>query len=330
MGKRRSEVLDQREKGMKRITSVAALAAVIASPMAANAANDNWLPGQAFEDTLTIQQWLDTELPGGSYTNELARAYQARAAYEAAYLIPGDTNWSDATAFANKSMEAASGVAVKPWAPSTLGVSDPTIELVYAATLKRAEKYSSIAPAACAELTALYDHMLEQFDEGTVPGSNDYLGPDNHSVTDFRDVLTQWVGAYKACYEPTSIYGFPVDHCENTDNDYRISDEPAPNMNERSKAEALAAELGSDEASGLLELIDAVIMVEGHASSTASRAYNKRLSECRAGFIRDLMVVAGVKSDRLETEGYGELKLEVPTGDGVEEYRNRRAVVVEQ
>ncbi len=314
---------------MKQITLIAAMAA-IAAPTLASAANDHWLPGQRFEDTLTIQDWLDTELPGGSYTNELARAYQARADYEAAYSGPGDTNWSDATAFANKSMEAASGVAVQPWAPSTLGVSDPTIELAYRATLKRTEVYSSVAPAACAQLSALYDHMLEQFDEGTKPGSNEYLGPKNHSVTDFRDVLTAWVGAYKACYEPSSIYGFPVDHCENTDNDRRISDEPAPRMNERSKAEALAAELGADEASGLLDLIDSVIMVEGHASTTASRAYNKRLSECRAGFIRDLLVVAGVKAERVDTVGYGELKLEVATPDRTEEYRNRRAVVNEQ
>lgn len=307
-----------------------AIAALIAAPVAAQAANDNWLPGQNFVDTLTIQQWLDTDLTGNSYTDALARAYQDRADYEASYRIDGDTNWSDATAFANKSMEAASGVAVKPWAPSTLGVSDPDIELAYQATLKRSAAYSDVAPQACADMVALYDHVLEQFDEGTPPGSNTYLGPDNHSVTDFRTILTDWVGSYKACYTPGSIYGFPVDACENTDNDRLISDEPAPRLDERSKAEALAGELGADERSGLLNLIDSVIMVEGHASRTASRRYNQRLSECRAGFMRDLLIVAGVSPDRIDAVGRGEDDPEVQTGDGVEAYRNRRVVVIEK
>lgn len=307
---------------MTKMIRVAAVA-VLATTSIASANNSTLMPGQSFADTFTIQSWLDTELPGGSYVDELAIAYQERADYEAAYSSKGDTNWYDATAFAAKSREAAAGVEVMPWDPSVLGVDDPTVRLAYEATVARSQQYRDVAPAACAQLVALYDHFLEQYDEADMSAG---LPP--HSVTAPEDVLTAWVGAYKACYEPTSIYGFRVDHCENTDG--FIPDEPAGYGDERSKAEALAADLGDDEASGLLTLIDAVVLVEGHASTTASRQYNRRLSECRAGFIRDLLIVAGVDEERIDTIGLGELKLEVPTRDGVEEYRNRRVVVIEK
>ncbi|MCI4665999.1 MAG: OmpA family protein [Neomegalonema sp.] len=306
---------------MTKMIRVAAVAVLVTAPTFASANNSTFMPGQRFLDTFTIQDWLDTKLPGGDYVAELAVAYQERADYEAAYSSKGDTNWYDATAFAAKSKRAAAGEEVKPWEPSVLGVDDATVRLAYEATVKRSAKYRDVAPAACAQMVALYDHFLEQYDETTGP-----LPP--HSVTAPEDVLTAWVGAYKACYTPTSIYGFRVDHCKNTDG--FIPDEPAGFGMERTKAAALAKELGADEASGLLTLIDAVILVEGHASTTAGRRYNKKLSECRSGFIADLLITAGVSAERVEKVGLGELKLEVPTADGVEEYRNRRVVVIEK
>ena len=308
---------------MTMFNRLAAVAVALSLPAAAVAQNDQYLPEQRFLDTFTIQSWLDADLPGGSYTNELARAYQERADFEAAYgrlTDGGDTNWYDATAFANKSIRAAAGEVVEPWHPSVLGVDDPLVLLAYEATVRRAATYRAVAPVACAQLVALYDHFLEEFDEADGP-----YPP--HPVTDPRVVLDDWVAAYQACYEPASIYGFPVDHCENTDG--YIPDEPAGIDNQRSVAEALAAQLGADEASGLLELVEAMILVEGHASTTASRRYNRQLSECRAGFMRELLVVAGVDPARIDILAAGETVLEVQTGDGVEEYRNRRVVVDE-
>ncbi|MEL6979374.1 MAG: OmpA family protein [Pseudomonadota bacterium] len=305
---------------MKKIIILAAVAATVSVPALARNAGipGHPLPGRSMASTFVIQNWLDTELPGGSYVAELAKAYQERADYEAAYSGDGDTNWYDATAFYAKSVRAANGEDVQPWAPSELGLDDAVLTVAYDATIKRAAKYRSIAPAACAQLVALYDHYIEQVRETP------------HYITEPDAVFTGWVAAYKSCYTPSNIYGFPINACENTDNDRRIQDEPAPGLNERSKAEALAAELGADEASGLLGLIDAFIMVEGHASTTASMRYNKRLGECRAGFVKELLTVAGVETTRVGAVSKGEEELEVQTGDGVEEYRNRRVVVIEQ
>jgi outer membrane protein OmpA-like peptidoglycan-associated protein len=43
--------------------------------------------------------------------------------------------------------------------------------------------------------------------------------------------------------------------------------------------------------------------------------------------IADALATMGARRDAIQTSGVGETDLEVPTGDGVKEARNRRAVV---
>lgn len=317
---------------MQTFLRLTAAAAVIAAPLSAiaspHAPIHYDLPEAAFVDTFTVQDFLDLEIAGGSFDQELAKAYQERSAYEASYDTKGDGNWYDATAFYNKGLVALNGGSVAPWTPEQLGVTESAgyidaktvaaARIMYNATVKRVNTYRNAQPGACAQLQAFYDHWLEQVRETP------------HYITNPDDVFAGWVSNYKACYTPTNIYGFPVNACENTNDDYRIYDnDDGANPDQRDIAEALAASLGEDEASGLLNLIDAVILVEGHASTTASDLYNERLGQCRSNFMTGLLEAAGVSSSRLVAETFGETKLEVPTGDRVEEYRNRRVVVIE-
>ena len=54
-----------------------------------------------------------------------------------------------------------------------------------------------------------------------------------------------------------------------------------------------------------------------------------RLSERRAQSVRDYLVIRhGVAPGRLDAIGLGETRLLVPTGDGVDDARNRRVQVV--
>lgn len=50
------------------------------------------------------------------------------------------------------------------------------------------------------------------------------------------------------------------------------------------------------------------VVIEGHASSDGSKAYNQTLSEKRAESVKKALVDMGVDSSRLETIGYGETK----------------------
>lgn len=69
--------------------------------------------------------------------------------------------------------------------------------------------------------------------------------------------------------------------------------------------------------------------IEGHTDTTGDVSTNLALSQHRAESVRDyLSKVYGVAPQRLEAVGLGESELLVPTGDKVDEPRNRRVQVL--
>lgn len=297
------------------ITIIAASAALLAPSIAG--AHDRWidLPESRFADTFVIQSFLDTDIAGGPFEAELARAYQDRAGYEASYTEAGDGNWYDAMAFSNKGEAALAGGRPAPWEPSSIGVDVAAADIAYKATLFRLERYADTSPLACAQMQAFYDHYVEELRETP------------HYITEPSVMFVKWVEFYKKCFGNNgivSIYGYPVNVHAPTDNDRRISDEPEPNRNELTKARSVSADLGAEEEMGVLDLVNAIVIAEGHASTTASMPYNQRLSERRAAWIAELMAANGVSAARIESLGKGEEELEVETGDEVENYFNRR------
>lgn len=91
----------------------------------------------------------------------------------------------------------------------------------------------------------------------------------------------------------------------------------------------------SAEALGVLQqAIDAArnggqsrIAIVGHTDTSGEADYNQRLSERRAGVVRDVLVQMGARAEAIQVSGVGEADLEVATADGVREPRNRRSVV---
>lgn len=53
---------------------------------------------------------------------------------------------------------------------------------------------------------------------------------------------------------------------------------------------------------------DLRVLVEGHTDSDGSESYNMRLSDNRAGAVRDYLIQNGVGASRLESLGYGETR----------------------
>ncbi|MEM1419272.1 MAG: OmpA family protein [Pseudomonadota bacterium] len=290
--------------------SAAVVAAAIAGPAVAGG-----LPGANYNETFTIQEFLDADFGGGSYTEELARAYQERAAYEASYGVDGDNNWYDATAFAAKGRAAANGEEVQPWEPVELDLGARELLLARQTTVAMAEKYKYVNPRGCAQMVAFYDHFIEEVRE------------ERHSITEPSVMVAGWKGAYADCIGVRAIYGYAVTACQPTDRDARIPDEPTKGRKERSEAIRIATELGAAGKSGLLSAIAAQIRVAGHTSTTGSEGRNAKLSQCRADWIKGLMASKGVPENLITAEALGETALEVQTDDGVEEYRNRRTAI---
>ena len=69
------------------------------------------------------------------------------------------------------------------------------------------------------------------------------------------------------------------------------------------------------------------ILVTGHTDTVGSDSYNQALSIRRADTVKDEMVREGMKADEISTVGKSYHDPLVPTGPGVREPQNRRAVI---
>jgi len=69
------------------------------------------------------------------------------------------------------------------------------------------------------------------------------------------------------------------------------------------------------------------IVVTGHTDTVGSIAYNQRLSERRADTVKTEMVREGLNANDITTVGRNFADPLVPTGPGVREPQNRRAVI---
>ncbi|MGB8819269.1 MAG: OmpA family protein [Rhizobiaceae bacterium] len=71
---------------------------------------------------------------------------------------------------------------------------------------------------------------------------------------------------------------------------------------------------------------DELLLIEGHTDAVGTRVANQRLSEARAASLRrDLVRYFGVPGYNMDTVGYGEDYLLVPTQN--ENWRNRRVTI---
>jgi outer membrane protein OmpA-like peptidoglycan-associated protein len=70
------------------------------------------------------------------------------------------------------------------------------------------------------------------------------------------------------------------------------------------------------------------LVVTGHTDSTGALAANDELSLKRAKVVAQLLVDKGAAESRIESVGRGKRELLVPTGDNVDEPKNRRVEII--
>ena len=69
-------------------------------------------------------------------------------------------------------------------------------------------------------------------------------------------------------------------------------------------------------------------MVEGHTDSVGNDSYNQKLSEKRAGAVRDYLVRQGIESSRITVRGYGESRPVATNATEEGRAQNRRADII--
>jgi outer membrane protein OmpA-like peptidoglycan-associated protein len=81
--------------------------------------------------------------------------------------------------------------------------------------------------------------------------------------------------------------------------------------------------------SGILQAYPGLkLQVEGYTDSTGSEDFNQKLSENRAGAVRDFLVTQGVSADNISATGYGESKPVADNGTAAGRQLNRRVNLV--
>jgi outer membrane protein OmpA-like peptidoglycan-associated protein len=69
------------------------------------------------------------------------------------------------------------------------------------------------------------------------------------------------------------------------------------------------------------------VIVIGHTDTVAKRDYNDALSLRRADTVKRMLVETGIPEEQIVVQARGERELLIPTGDGVDEPRNRRVEI---
>ncbi|MEM7543532.1 MAG: OmpA family protein [Pseudomonadota bacterium] len=133
----------------------------------------------------------------------------------------------------------------------------------------------------------------------------------------------------------------PNDQCPGTPSGVKVNAVGCPEVAEKLLSlegvnfETNSATLMPESATILDQAVQALtdaasvhVRVEGHTDSRGSAAYNKTLSEKRAGAVVDYLVSKGISGDRLSAVGYGEAAPVAPNDTAENMYKNRRVDLV--
>ncbi len=270
------------------------------------------LSGCTMFDTYSEVEALNEANPMGSpFTQALAGEYKTFANLQ----LDDNLDYPDALHFARKGLAAAAGEAVMPEPVSDWNLSETHIKELAAARGRLVITFDlggrEIAPATAALAQAKFDCWIEQqeenwkSDEG-VECKQDFLG----ALAELEGLVQQ---APQAVETP----------------------EPPPMIPEEAMYLVFFNWDASDLSSGAKNVLDAVaqevlknppsqIIINGHADTSGSHEYNKKLAFKRASNVRDALVERGLSADIMVVESHGEEELLVETSDNVREPANRR------
>ena len=262
---------------------------VVGAALAAAGCTTN-LPGGSLLGTFSAENYLGSTIGGSSFNDELARAYQKVASWNATEAV----NWLDSTVYIERSKAAAAGNPMPLYQPADFGVNGDLTAL-RGRVLSAVQSHGGERPAACAEAMAAYDHLVEGTYQGDANGQR------------LAVVRSRFDSALSACEgaAPASglFFGF------------------------NSAAITAAADQVIRDIVASISGSGRAVSVVGHTDTVGSLDYNQRLSERRANAVANRMVELGVPRGAITTAGRSWLEPAVDTGPNVREPRNRRVEI---
>jgi len=271
------------------------------------------LGGCTMYDTYSEVEALNEAQPVGSpFTQALAGEYKAFANEQLDKMM----DYPDALHFARKGLAAASGEAVMPEPVTDWNLSEKHIKELAAARGRLVITFDlggrEIAPSTAALAQAKYDCWIESQEEHWV------VEEAVDCKSDFMNSVAELEGLVQQTPPPAPE---PV--------------EPPPMVPEEAMYLVFFNWDASSLSSGAKNVLDAIaqevmknppaqLVIDGHADTSGSKEYNKRLAFKRANAVRESLVERGVSESLMVVESSGEEELLVETLDNVREPANRR------
>ncbi|MCK5384481.1 MAG: OmpA family protein [Alphaproteobacteria bacterium] len=271
------------------------------------------LGGCTMYDTYSEVEALNEAQPVGSpFTQALAGEYKTFANERLDKMM----DYPDALHFARKGLAAAAGEAVMPEPVTDWNLSEKHIREMAAARGRLVITFDlggrEIAPSTAALAQAKYDCWIESqeehwLDEGLVDCKSDFM----NTVAELEGLVQQTPPP-----PPEPI-------------------EPPPMVPEEAMYLVFFNWDSADLSSGAKNVLDAIaqevaknpptqVVVDGHADTSGSKEYNKRLAFKRANAVRDALTQRGINESLMVVDSSGEEELLVETLDNVREPANRR------
>ena len=271
------------------------------------------LGGCTMYDTYSEVEALNEAQPVGSpFTQALAGEYKTFANEQLDKMM----DYPDALHFARKGLAAAAGEAVMPEPVTDWNLSEPHIKELAAARGRLVITFDlggrEIAPSTAALAQAKFDCWIESQEEHWI------VEEAVDCKSDFMNSVAELEGLVQQTPPPPPE---PV--------------EPPPMIPEEAMYLVFFNWDSADLSSGAKNVLDAIaqevaknpptqIAIDGHADTSGSKEYNKRLAFKRASAVRDALVGRGIDEGLMVVESSGEEELLVETLDNVREPANRR------
>lgn len=276
----------------------------------------------------SLEKLRHTPPKGTAFQNELAKLYMTYAQVE-----QNLSHYESSSRFAEKGLQAAYGNDVQPFEPVVSEHFSEEEASQFAEHRLHIEdmlddETKRVDPVAAAGAIFFYDCMMDQQIKSNAAAAKGAVG----ETEEWQYCSDQWQAVMGDLREVRSaviadqsladVAPPPTVEQERYLIYFALDDFSLNDAAERTVAllyEELTKKTGAR---------NVTIAVHGHTDTTGGDRYNMMLSNRRADTVKQMLVSLGLSPDDIQTYGFGETDLAVPTADGVLEPQNRRVEIV--
>lgn len=269
------------------------------------------------------------ELPGIASSNSSGSAFDTFLKNEYIALSQreeSEKDWGDADAFAERALAAFAGASPDPEAISARNLPADRVRILTGARKRLMAAFDAggkdVSPAHAAGAQAAFDCWMQEQEENRQPA---HIKECQDDFIFHMEILEEFLAPPAPKPEPVAAAPAP-------------EPEPAP-LPDLAGDVIVYFDLNSDvvNAAGMREVRRAVglfgsskadwVRLVGHTDTLGASAYNEALAKRRVAAVAAALQSAGLEGGAIGTASLGEDSPAVSTGDGVEEYRNRRVTI---